>query len=149
LKPDARLSAGKATFAEGTASAAGDRFFVENLSIIQPVIVTLVTGSKDDDVRLQLSKYRFDVADKSASTRGTGRVTFKLRTQGEMKIVVTGPAPKKYQLVIWAGDELKPVPPPVVLQGGVSGQPRGRWVWIGLGVVALALVAAAVRRRKK
>ncbi len=134
---------------EGTANGAGDRFFVENLSIIQPVIVTLVTANKDDDVRLQLSKYRFDVADKSASTRGTGKATFKLRTQGEMKIVVTGPLPKKYQLVIWAGDELKPAPPAVVLKGGVSGQPRVRWVWIALGVVALSLVAVTLRRRKK
>lgn len=143
------MSAGSAAFVEGTAGAAGDRFFVENLSIIQPVIVTLVAQNPEADVRLQLSKYRFDVADKSASTKGTGKATFKLRTQGEMKIVVTGTPGSKYQLVVWAGPELKPEPPAVVLKGGVSGESRGPWMWVALGLIAAGLLVFGVMRSRK
>ncbi|MBA3948813.1 MAG: hypothetical protein H0X44_02580 [Acidobacteria bacterium] len=149
LKPHAQVSAGSAAFVQGTASAAGDRFFVENLSIIQPVIVTLITETPGADVRLQLSKYRFDVADKSASTKGTGKATFKLRTQGEMKIVVSGADSSKYQLIVWAGSELKPDPPPVVLKGGVSGESRGPWLWVLLGIVAIGIALFAMKRRGK
>ena len=149
LKPDAKISDGSAAFVEGTSNAKGDRFFVENLSIIQPVIVTLITETPDADVRLQLSKYRFDVADKSASTKGTGKATFKLRTQGEMKIVVSGAGSHKYQLVVWAGSELKPEPPSVVLKGGVSGDSRGPWLWVLLGLAVAGVAAYAVVRRKK
>lgn len=137
LKQSPQVQTGKAALVQGTSKAAGDRFFVENLSIIQPVIVTLLARNKEDDVKLQLSKYRFDQADKTASTKGTGKATIKLRTQGEMKIVVSGADPMAYQLLIWAGEEVKPELPPVVLaKPDVTGVQRG------VSVVAVALLVA-------
>lgn len=145
-----QISPGKAALVQGTASSAGDRFFVEHLSIIQPVMVTLITQDPNDDVKLQLSKYRFDVGDKTASTKGSGRASIKLRTQGEMKIVVSGAEAKKYQLVVWAGDELKPEPPTVVLKGGTSGgSSRTGWVLGGVGVVVAILLLVAFTKRRK
>lgn len=153
-KQFAQIPNGKAALVEGAASPTGDRFFIENLSIIQPVVVTLITRDKADDVKLQLSKYRFEEADKTASTRGTGRATIKLRTQGEMKIVVSGADAKKYQLVVWAGPEVKPELPPVVIgKRSVTGAgSRFSPLTIGLLVAGGLLVVAGVvvkSRRQK
>jgi hypothetical protein len=157
-KPYPTLENGKAALVEGTAKPAGDRFFVENISIIQPVAVTIIAQNPEDDVKLALSKFRFDEADRTASTKGTGKATIKLRTQGEMKIVVSSEKPAKYQLAVWLGNELRPQPPPVVLNptqmaeknGGPSGA-RFVMLWAGgLGLVLVGVLAAvATRRRRK
>ncbi len=149
LKASDALPAGKAAFVQGTSSPAGDRFFVENLSIIQPVVVTVISRNPDDDVKLQLSKYRFDTFDKTASTKGSGRASIKLRTQGEMKIVVSGAGASQYQMVVWAGDELKPEPPTVVLKGGVTGSGGRGWMFGAAGVVLAGLLLFAFAKRRK
>jgi hypothetical protein len=157
LKAYPTLEQGKATLVEGTATPDGDRFFVEHLSIIQPVAVTVITRDPGDDVTLALSKFRFDEADRTASTGGSGKAQIKLRTQGEMKIVVTAAKPTKYQLAVWAGPEVKPVPPPVVLtpkqiaERGGAGSSRSTMFWAGgIGLVVVGLIAAvATRRRRK
>lgn len=155
-KPYPTLANGKAALVEGTAKPAGDRFFVENISIIQPVAVTITAQNPDDDVRLALSKFRFDEADRTASTKGTGKATIKLRTQGEMKIVVSSEKPAKYQLAVWLGEELKPEPPPVVLNAkqmdektGPGGS-RSLMVWAGgAGLVLVGLLVAVAARRRR
>lgn len=156
LKAYPTLEQGTASLVEGTATPAGDRFFVEHLSIIQPVAVTVITRDPADDVKLALSKYRFDEADRTASTAGSGKAQIKLRTQGEMKIVVTAAKPTKYQLAVWAGPEIKPVPPPVVLtpkqmaERGGAGGGRSMMFWAGgLGLVVLGLLAAIATRRRR
>ena len=62
LEPRAipQLADGRVAILEGTADAEGGRFYIENLSIRQPVSVTLLTRSPDHDLRLILSKYQYD-----------------------------------------------------------------------------------------
>lgn len=154
LKQFTQIPKGKAALVQGAANPAGDRFFVQDLSIIQPVVVTLVTRDKADDVKLRLAKYQFDEADKTASTKGTGTATIKLRTQGEMKIVVSGADAKPYQLVVWAGPEVKPEPPAVVLgkrdvAGGGSRVSPLTVVILVAGGVLLILGGVMRSRRQK
>ena len=153
LKEYPKLPKGKYVFVEGTATPAGDHFFLENLAILQPVRVTVITRGTDDDVQVQLSKFRWDEVDHKANTRGTGKVMIPVRTQGEMKIVVTGPEPKPYQLIVWAGTEYEPPLPSIVKRsrsathGGLS----RLLLWsggVGAGLVLAAAAFVVVKRRR-
>ncbi len=156
LKPDAfrivlkkipELDKGKIMMAEGTAGPEGVKFVSENLSILQPVIVTVLAKNPDDDVRVQLSKYRYDQADRKGSTKGSGIYTTKLRTQGDLKVVVSAPTPTPFQLLVWVGDEVKrPMKSVVVTNAAlVSGKGGGIGAMSGgsmaVWVIAIALVA--------
>lgn len=118
LEPRAipELEDGQVAMLEGTADAQGDRFYLENLNIRQPVSVTLLTQNPDHDLRLILSKYRYDETEKEGSTKGKRRLTLETRTQGEMKIQVKSPdTDRTYQLLVWVGDEVLPAMAPVII----------------------------------
>lgn len=144
LKAIPELEQGKIAMAEGTAGPGGVRFVAENLSILQPVVVTVLAKNPDDDVRVSLSKYRYDESDRSGTTKGEGMYTTRLRTQGDLKVVVSAPDPRPFQLVVWAGDEVAREMPPVIVSDREAVQDSGGW---GLGgslvtwVIAGALVA--------
>jgi hypothetical protein len=147
LKKIPELDKGKIMMAEGTAGPDGVKFVGTNFSILQPVIVTVLAKNPDDDVRVQLSKYRYDQADRKGSTKGSGIYTTKLRTQGDLKVVVSASTPTPFQLVVWAGDEVERAIKPVVVTNparvagktsGAGGMPGGSMV---LWVIAIALLA--------
>jgi len=144
LKAIPELEQGKIAMAEGTAGPGGVRFVAENLSILQPVVVTVLAKDPDDDVRVSLSKYRYDESDRSGTTKGEGMYTTRLRTQGDLKVVVSSPDPKPFQLVVWAGDEVAREMPPVIVSDPDAVSGSGGW---GLGgsvvmwVIAGALLA--------
>jgi hypothetical protein len=103
------VPSGKVSMIQGVVGTAGVKFLVEDLSVLQPVQVALLAKDPEQDVRLQLSKFDWNVAERKGSTNGTGRQVFKTRTQGDLKILVTAPkAGTPYQLVVWVGDEVQP-----------------------------------------
>ncbi|OGW59681.1 MAG: hypothetical protein A2V83_04220 [Nitrospirae bacterium RBG_16_64_22] len=109
LKQIPELNNGKTIAVEGEADSMGDRFLVENLFILQPVAVTVLARNKGDDVRIRLAKDRWDEPIEEKSTKGVGRQTIKFRTQGDLRIIISSPKGKvPYNLLVWAGDEVKP-----------------------------------------
>lgn len=161
LKKIPELDKGKIMMAEGTAGPDGVKFVGTNFSILQPLIVTVLARNPDDDVRVQLSKYRYDQADRKGSTKGSGIYTTKLRTQGDLKVVVSAPTPTPFQLVVWAGDEIERAIKPVVVTnparvagkasgaGGTAGGPMVLWV-IAIALLAVVgLLAVMILRGKR
>jgi hypothetical protein len=108
LKPADGLPNGKVATLQGTANPAGDKFFIEAVGVLQPVVVTLVAKNKGDAIKLVLGKQRWDEDLRHGVTGPNGMVTFKLRTQGEVRITVSGEGDKPYNLIVWVGDEVKP-----------------------------------------
>lgn len=157
LGEEPELPPGKYAFVEGTADSQGHRFFLDNLSTLQPITVTLVAEDAEDDLRLQLSKYRWDEADRKGTTRGEGSVSFKLRTAGELKMLVTaGGEPRPYTLAVWVGETLEPEMKPVLIpsrnydgeRSSGGGGSTVLWVIVGLllaVVVLLVLVLTKLR----
>ena len=64
---------------------------LKNLFILQPVAVTVLAKNKNDDIRIQLAKDRWDERVQEGSTKGVGSRTFKFRTQGDLRIMVRSP----------------------------------------------------------
>jgi hypothetical protein len=108
LKPADGLPNGKVATLQGTANPGGDKFFVESVGVLQPVVVTLVAKNKGDAIKLVLAKQRWDENLRSGTTGPDGMVTLKLRTQGELRMIVSGEGDKPYNLIVWVGDEVKP-----------------------------------------
>lgn len=149
------IESGKASILQGEAGAEGDRFFIQNLYMTQPVTVVLMAANPAQPLTLNLSKHRFDESDRRGDTGRDGSVAFHFRTQGELKIGVT---PKnagagetaRYFLVAWVGDDMQPksLAPPVVLasvaDGGDGGLPYG---WILLLIAAVGGTVLVMRKR--
>jgi hypothetical protein len=114
LKPDPTLPSGRVAIVKGAAKSEGEHFFIENAFVLQPVVVTLVAGNPGDALKLVLGKDRWDENLREAVTGPDGKATVKLRTQGEVRMTVSGDGAKPYYLIAWVGDEVKPELAPVV-----------------------------------
>lgn len=144
------LPSGKMAMVEGTASAEGDRFTLPDVSIFQPVAVSLIAQQPDSDIKFRLGKFGWDENFGGGSTKGSGIHTEKFRTQGDLLISVNAPSGAgRYALVIWAGDEIKPEMEPVLVPASQAG---GSWtkylLWL-LGALALGGAAFYLGRRGK
>ena len=81
----------------------------------QPVIVRVFSFPKNN-IFVGLSKFRWDEFDKSDSTKETGYVEFKIRTQGEMRLVVrSDEVDTPYYAAVLVGNEVKPEMSPLVI----------------------------------
>jgi hypothetical protein len=167
LKEDKAVDKGKIAAVQGTLDAQGDRYTLGSLSILQPVMVRLI-GKDADDLKLSLFKTGWTEAERSASTAGSGVASFEFRTEGGFNILITGAEATPYVLMVWAGDELHPPMPDVIVTpaqfkarnpkaadaasaGGSAASGGGvpTFVWV---VVAALLGAGAVfflQRRKQ
>lgn len=138
----------KAAFIKGTTTKAGDRYYVEHLMLNQPVMVRVFAPHKSD-VSVGLSKFRWDEFEQQVSTKGSGLAEFKVRTQGEMRLVIQSDEPDvPYYAAVLVGDEIQPQMRPVVTSaaeasGGFS------LMWIGLGALLAGVVVAFVLSRRK
>jgi len=145
-KTDAAFPSGKFVAVQGNAGSGGEKFLLENLSLLQPVEVTLLSNAPENDLNLQLSKFDWKKAERSGSTKGSGSRTFQIRAEGDLKILVSSPQGEKpYQLAVWVGDEIKPPMPPAFVGkenfkkvGAAGGFDLGNPV---LWVIALLLAA--------
>lgn len=153
LKEVPDIESGKASILTGTTGPEGDKFFVEHLTMFQPVMVVLMAADPLEPLRLNLAKYRFDETVWSEQTGSEGAVAHQFRTQGELKIHVepvnaepgssTG-----YHLITWAADLPEPdLPPPVeVIEGSGGGGGLPGWLKIGGGALMLIVIAAVFFR---
>ncbi len=91
LVADPAIRNGKVAAVEGTAGPRGQKLAVADLSVLQPVEVTLFAVDAQDDLRLDLSKFILDAPARSLSTQGTGYATARFRTQGDLQLTVTSP----------------------------------------------------------
>jgi hypothetical protein len=155
LEQHPEIPNGRIAMVEGEAGADGVRLVVSKLSILQPVGVLLAAVDPQDDLQLSLWKYAEDDVARQGSTRGSGAVSFQLRTEDDLQIRVVSPeGPKRYRLAVWAGDEVDvPVPSPFVSQAGVGGASGGTppiLYVLTAGVLAIAVfLGMMVMRRKK
>jgi hypothetical protein len=118
FKPAEGLPNGKVSLWKGDATPwPGDRYFTENLLVLQPITVTVVAKHKGDKIHVALAKMKWDEKHMEGDTGPDGKVILKTRTQGDFRIVVTNPEggePKPYFMIVWVGDEHKPQLKPVV-----------------------------------
>lgn len=161
-QPEPELAEGKYAFAEGVAGEQPHRFYLTNLSVLQPVTVTLISRNPADSLDLALSKYRYDEPDRTATTDTEGVVYERLRTEGELKIEVKADGdPKPYLLSVWVGEAVQPDLPSVLVPaseyegagvGGGGFQLGGSlvlWVIAILLLGILALLAKTVLSKGK
>jgi hypothetical protein len=161
LEPSTDIATGRIAMVQAEAGKDDDRYIVENLTILQPVEVLVVTRDPSDDVKVQICKVLWDQPEREASTKGTGAAHFAFRSEGDVRIRVSAPArPRAYQLVVWAGDEARPpMRSPFVSMdeyrkrhGGGSGSVMGSlalWVIAGALVVIVALLGIVVMRGRR
>ena len=116
LKPNPIIEAGRLGAVQGTADKTGHRFLVEDLTIGQGVAVVLFAQDKNRKMRLQLFKFKWDSPERSGETDSQGKVEFDLKTEGEMKVLVTSEngTPGDYVLVVLVVDELPPATVPSI-----------------------------------
>lgn len=136
------IPTGKAVMINGEAGPQPHRFFLDQLTINTPVMVTLRPVRRGDDIRLKISKLAWGDVRREGSTKD-GQVSFKFRTEGEFQISVdasnTG---KPYKLLVWVGDEVKPELRPVVVPKSEYREEGASW--FSGGGIALWLIAAAL-----
>jgi len=161
---------GKIAIVEGVVGAAGEKLAVADLSVLQPVEVTLFAPEASDDVRIELSKFILDAPALTGTTKGEGSCTFKFRTQGDLQISLASPAgPNVYRLLVWVGDEASPLLPAAFVPmdewkkqqasssaaGDAAGDaakagsasPPVLWIIAGALVVIAALLAVILMKR--
>jgi hypothetical protein len=133
----------------GTADSTGHRILAEDLSVVQPVRVTVVAIDPSMPVRASLVKGGWDEPLESGTTDAGGQLIFNTRTEGNMGILVqsAGTEPAGYRLAVWVGPEL-PSGPPSLFRTASAPVPEsddtaasGTLKWAG-GAALLALVLA-------
>lgn len=155
LREAPELPSGKAALVQGESTSDGDKFFIDNIGVLQPIAVTLIAKNDGDVIKLVLAKDRWDESIQDISTAaGSSRVTLKLRTQGELRMIVKGDGPPKpYFLVAWVGPEVTPdMESAVTPMKGFKGKSGGGGGQNGLiaivfGVIGVLLVVVVARKR--
>jgi hypothetical protein len=131
LKPSTKLKHGKVSLMAGTADGEPHRLFLENLEILSPIAVTVLAKDPSHDIQVKLGK-EWDKADREGSTKGKGFVTFKLRTAGDLRILISSPdsEPRPFQAVVWVGDVAKAQLPAIAVKTSAwkppANMPKGK-----------------------
>jgi hypothetical protein len=116
LVEDASIAGGKVAAVQGTVDTEGLRYTVGSLSVLQPVVVTLLARDDADDLTLSVFKGDWKGVRRTASTRGHGIAQLEFRTEGGMNLLVqSAAAATPFALLVWAGDELHPAMPAVLV----------------------------------
>lgn len=162
-KEDPDVPGGRIAVLQGNVDTKGEKFIVENLRILQPVEVTLLSKDPDADLTLQLCKLDWKKPERSGSTKGEGIRTFRIRTEGDLKIfVASARGENPAQLVVWVGDKIQPEMRPAFIpkdqfkkaKGGSPGAAAGfasPVLWIIallLGAILVVLIIFLKRGKK-
>jgi hypothetical protein len=108
LRKEPPIEKGQVAVIQGTAAGKGLRFRLNSLSLLQPVIATVLARDPNADLRMSLFKPGRDEPSLSGSTQGEGFATLSARTQGGMDVVIDGPSGTPFALMVWVSDELTP-----------------------------------------
>jgi len=130
---------------EARTQTGGDRYSVQDLDIMQPVAVRLRAIDPSQTVRLEVVKGEWTNVYRKCATQGASPCEVRFRTQGNFGMHVTSPGGVgvAYELGVYVGDEMKLVPPNVVVppKNGAPAASGGLGLTnILLGVIAVALV---------
>lgn len=122
------FSEGRVAAVRGTAQGLGHFFRVNDLSVVEPVSVTVFASNKDDDLLLGLFKEEWTStselqrmfahdAIRVDSTKGKGHHSFTFHVQGDVGIRVEPASDEAaaYELVVWVGAEQRPKLAPKVV----------------------------------
>ncbi len=141
--------------AKGKVGPKGVGFLVENLSVFQPVNVFLISQEKDKVLRLDIYKYRFEKPERTLTTDREGVAVAMLRTQGDLRVKVSGPEGAGFYLAIIVGDEIDPEPHKVIytpeeVGGGEKSKGSGvpGWFPVGLLLVIAGVGLVILKRRR-
>ena len=82
--------------------------------VLTPIAVTVMTQEPSQDVVLKVFKDDLEVPVRAISSKGKGHARVMFRTQGDYTVQVSASSPTPYQLLVWAGKDLKPDLPSAV-----------------------------------
>ena len=120
---------GKVAFYHGTVDETGLGFEVSGLGILQPVAVSVFAIDPAQPVSLQISSDEWKQVERESTSDAKGFTSQQFRAQSWAQVRVFSPSgPRKFQLVIWAGDEKTDYPdmPSSIKYGGLrDGKPVG------------------------
>lgn len=108
LRKEPEFATGQVALVQGTTAANALRFRLNNLSVLQPVIASVLARETNDELQISLLKPGRESPKLSASTRGEGSATLSTRTQGGLDFLIEGPAGTPFALMVWVSDELTP-----------------------------------------
>lgn len=121
LKKIGGLENGLIAYVVGSTGPQERRYYVSNVLVTQPVLVTLKADDPDEEIQLRVTKTKWAKSEREASTGKAGRVQVAFRTQGEFGLAVSGAGPgKHYRMTVWVGDEIRRPMQSVVV-------PRSKW----------------------
>jgi hypothetical protein len=158
---DPSFSPGKIKIIGGLTHPEGVRFIIKNLSLNQPIQITIVSRDEKSDITLRVFKDNWDNPLLMGSTMGAGEVTFRFRTGDHAAFTVSGPEGEPYQLFAWVGHGMELPPPPVFMTmsdyeskgegplplagtGDNAERPRNTFLIIILAAILVVLVVIAV-----
>lgn len=111
LKLEARpdFKSGKVATVKGFADDKGPLMTIDSLSIFQPVSVTVIADDKADDLHVKIGKAGLKDMIFDGTTKGTGVLTAKFRSEDEAQLLVTSATGRKrFNLIVWVGPIMKP-----------------------------------------
>lgn len=111
LKLEARpdFKSGKVATLKAFADEKGPLMVLDSLSIFQPVSVTVIADDAADDLHVKIGKAGLKDMIFEGTTKGTGVVTAKFRSEDAAQLLVTSPAGRKrFNLIVWVGPIMKP-----------------------------------------
>ena len=111
LQNDPALKNGQIAIVErGTTGEQGVRYTLSDLSILQPVALTLLSTDENPKLEISLHLSRWDAAVRTARLEGDVGQTLKFRTQGSVGIKLRSLDGRQqtFDLLAWVGSELEP-----------------------------------------
>lgn len=94
----------------GLTDKQGVRLILRGIKSTQPLQVTLVSVDKGKQLTLGIYRSNWDKPKKVLKTDKDGSVTLRYRSGKHTGFIVTGPKGAPYQLVLWVGPAVKPLP---------------------------------------
>ncbi|MEO1438637.1 MAG: hypothetical protein AAFV80_24060, partial [Bacteroidota bacterium] len=101
---DDLILAGEVAVMKAIADPEGDRYFLDELNLRAPVVITLISTDPDATINMNIHKYNWRDAEKSVKTDKKGTAEVDFRTRGEAGIHVFGSDSVEYYLIAWVGD---------------------------------------------
>lgn len=143
-KKMAGVDQGKAVVVKGAAGSTAHRFVVDKLTYQMPIAVALRPVNQGDEVSLKVTKYAWNQPLRAGTTDGD-LLRYAFRTEGEFQIAVDAQKPQTpYRLMVWVGDESKPVFTPVVVKASEFEPQRSGFSSTVLWIIAVALIVIVI-----